>query len=292
MHDEYIRKKVQTLNMTYREYCTSRMAEAEKLHKEKTAIRLLIEELSGMKANELFLNYDQVIKPSHFEDLDAAISRYLYRYEPVQYILGYSYFYGMKIKVNRHVLIPRPETEQLTELTLQALESRKNLTVLDMCTGSGAIALALKKMRPDTCVTASDISRDAIMTASENASVHGLDIKCIVSDLFSAITGKFDVLISNPPYIAANDEIDPLVYENEPHLALFAGENGLQFYRKILETSAPFMNSSFLIAFEIPDNRDESLLKIAKTYYPESEISIEKDFSRKSRFLFIKNYWR
>jgi release factor glutamine methyltransferase len=268
------------------------MAEAEKLHKETAAIRWLVEELSGMKANELFLNYDQVIETSFLNHLEEAISRYLYQNEPVQYILCYSYFYGMKIKVNHHVLIPRPETEQLTELTLEAIGSRKNLSVLDMCTGSGAIALAVKKMKPDNHVIASDISRDAVMTARENASVHGLDIECIVSDLFSEINGKFDVLISNPPYIADNDEVDPLVYENEPHLALYAGENGLFFYRKILETSSPFMNRSFLIAFEIPDIRDELLLEIAKTYYPDSEVSIAKDFSRKSRFLFIKNYWR
>ena len=171
---------------------------------------------------------------------------------PAQYIIGHVEFFGMQLKVDERVLIPRPETEELVELIL-AENLKENLKVLDIGTGSGAIALALAKSRPDWTITASDISQDALDLASKNAEIQNLNIFLKKSDCFSEISSKYDIIVSNPPYISRSDEseVGLNVLHSEPHLALFADEDGLAIYRRIAEDSKDYLNDGGKIYLEI-----------------------------------------
>ena len=171
---------------------------------------------------------------------------------PAQYIIGHAEFFGMQLKVDERVLIPRLETEELVELIL-AENPDGNLKILDIGTGNGAIALALAKNRADWSVTAADISQDALDLASENAERLDLEITFIKSDCFSEICSKYDIIVSNPPYISRADEeeVGLNVLHSEPHLALFADEEGLAIYRRIAEESKDHLTDGGKIYLEI-----------------------------------------
>jgi release factor glutamine methyltransferase len=195
----------------------------------------------------------------------------------------------LKLKVSPAVLIPRPETELLVETVLERLKDIPNPAVIDIGTGSGAIAIAIKHQLPDSQVTAVDISKTALSIAKENADDHRLSIRFLESDLFSSVTGTFDVLISNPPYIGIDEEIDPLVRNNEPPGALFAPMEGLYFYDQILKQAHTHLNPQFIIAMEIPENKDEQLKEFGKTYFPNAKMEILKDYAHRSRIMIITN---
>ncbi|MBR3362714.1 MAG: peptide chain release factor N(5)-glutamine methyltransferase [Bacilli bacterium] len=207
---------------------------------------------------------------------------------PVQYIVGNTNFYGNIIKVNQNVLIPRFETELLVEKTYNYIKKyfSKKVTILDIGTGSGCIAITLKKML-NSKVTAVDISKKALEIAKENATQNNVNVDFILSNLFSNIKGKFDVIISNPPYIAYDEKIDEKVKNNEPHLALYANNKGLEFYEKILKEAKKYLNEKAIIAFEIGENQGEDISEIAKKYFKEAYITVEKDLPGKDRFIFI-----
>ena len=169
-----------------------------------------------------------------------------------QYIVGNVDFYGNTIFVDKRVLIPRYETELLVEKAIGYINKYfgDNIRILDIGTGSGCIAITVKKILGCE-VVASDISRDAIDVASYNAKYNSVDIDFVCSDIFLNIEGKFDVIISNPPYIRKDENIEEIVRENEPNIALSAEEDGLYFYHKILEGSSKYLNDRYMIAFEI-----------------------------------------
>ena len=210
--------------------------------------------------------------------------------KPVQYIVGNVDFYGLNFKVNENVLIPRFETELLVQKTINYVKKyfNKKIKILDIGTGSGVIAITLsKKINAD--VTACDISKEALEVASENAKINNVEISFYESDLFSNINDKFDVIVSNPPYIDYNEKIDEKVKNNEPHLALYAKDNGLYFYEEILKDAKKYSNKKNIIAFEIGENQGNDIKNIALKYFPNANISIEKDFPGKDRFVFIVN---
>ena len=207
---------------------------------------------------------------------------------PIQYLIGYVNFYGYKIYVNENVLIPRYETEYLVEKTINYCKKifNKKVDILDIGTGSGAIAITLKK-EIESDVNASDISDSALETAKKNAKNNNVNINFIKSDIFENVNGKFDIIISNPPYIGENDEIMDSVKKYEPHLALYAEDEGLCFYKEILKNAKKHLNNKFLIAFEIGYNQGKKIESIAKEYFENVIISIEKDLSGKDRYFFI-----
>lgn len=209
-----------------------------------------------------------------------------------QYIVGNVNFYGNIIEVNSNVLIPRFETELLVEKTIiyiQKLFVKDNISdlkILDIGTGSGCIAISLKK-ELGSYITAVDISLDALEVACLNAKNNFVDINILRSDIFSNVSGKFDVIISNPPYIKMDEEIEDIVINNEPHLALYAEEDGLYFYRRILEEANRYLKDNFLIAFEIGYQQGDSIKSLAYQYFNNIQVEIEKDYSNKDRFVFI-----
>lgn len=209
--------------------------------------------------------------------------------KPVQYIVGNVDFYDVNLLVNENVLIPRFETETLVEKTINySKELTKPLNILDIGTGSGAIAITLAK-HLNCHVLATDISKEALKTALENAKRNNVQIEFKQSDILKNIQGKFDIIISNPPYISKEETIDELVKNNEPHIALYAEEQGLYFYRNILENIKPYLKEKSLIAFEIGMTQSNAITKIAENYLPHSKIITEKDLTGKDRYIFIFN---
>ena len=216
------------------------------------------------------------------------IYRRLANHIPAQYIIGLAEFFGMQLKVDERVLIPRPETEELVELIL-AENPEENLKVLDIGTGSGAIALALAKNRPDWSVTAADISQDALELATENAKRQDLDLTFIRTDCFSEISAKYDIIVSNPPYISRADEVEVglNVLHSEPHLALFADEDGLAIYRRIAESSKDYLNDGGKIYLEIGYKQGQRVPALFTENFPEKRVRTLKDQFVQDRMVVI-----
>ena len=228
----------------------------------------------------------------HPEDnLDEAIKR-LEKGEPVQYIVGDVDFYGNIIKVNKNVLIPRRETEELVEKTMDFIKKifpNQDINILDIGTGSGCIPITLKKYFPKSNVSAVDISQEALKVAVDNSLSNDVDINYIHSNLFENVSGKYHCIISNPPYIKEDEEIMDIVKNNEPHLALYAPNEGLYFYEEILKDANKYLEEKFIIAFEIGETQGKDIINIAGKYFPKSKIILEKDLQHLDRFVFIIN---
>ena len=228
----------------------------------------------------------------HPEDnLEEAIKR-LEAGEPVQYIVGDVDFYGNIIKVNKNVLIPRRETEELVEKTIEYIKKlfpNQNISMLDIGTGSGCIPITLKKHFPNSNISAVDISEDALKVAVDNSLSNNVNIDFIQSNLFENVSGKYHCIISNPPYIKEDEEIMDIVKNNEPHLALYAPNEGLYFYEEILKEANKYLEDQFIIAFEIGETQGEDILAIAGKYFPTSKLLLEKDLQHLDRFVFIIN---
>jgi len=277
--------------MTYKELFIQSKKYAIQKNKEDSAIKLLIQELSNFSRSEFYLNYDEIINGETLEKIETAIDAYLNKDIPIQYILGYTYFYGYKLIVNKNVLIPRRETEELVDWIINN-NPFSNAFILDIGTGSGAIAICLKSRIENCSVTAVDIDEAALEVAKLNAKINNQQINFIQSDIFSNVEGKFNIIVANPPYIDEAEYVSDLVIKNEPHIALFAKEEGLYFYNKILKDACRYIEQKSLIIFEIPENKDKELKKIVDRYFSNSLYEIKKDLQGKSRMLIIKNNWR
>lgn len=211
--------------------------------------------------------------------------------KPIQYIIGNVNFYGNTIAVNESVLIPRFETELLVEKTITKIKKyfpNQKVSIIDLGTGSGCIAISLKK-NLDATVDALDISKDALELAKINAQKNNTEINFINDDMATYQEKKYDIIISNPPYIRFDEPIMDIVKNNEPSIALYAKEDGLYYYRKILENIKNITNDKFLICFEIGLNQSTAIVDIAKKILDNVSITVEKDYSDKERFIFITN---
>lgn len=214
---------------------------------------------------------------------------------PVQYIIGSEEFYGRTFSVNEEVLIPRPETEELIYHTLRLLKEifpvDKPLDFVDVGTGSGAIAITMKCEEPRLQVTATDIAVESLKVAKKNAEVLGAEVTFVQGDLlqpFIAEERHFDILLSNPPYIPNEDmnEMSEVVTEHEPHRALFAGEDGLDFYRRFMEELPQVMRTPGLIGFEVGAGQGEKVAELLRDTFATTEVHVEYDINGKDRMVF------
>lgn len=233
------------------------------------------------------INYLEKYLPEN--KLKEGIER-LQNGEPVQYIVGNVNFYGNEIKVNKNVLIPRFETEELVEYTISYIKKmfKEKINIIDLGTGSGCIAITLKK-KINSNVSAIDISKEALEVARENAKKNKVEIDFIQNDMLDNISNKFDVIISNPPYISKNEEIQDIVRKNEPSLALYADNEGMYYYEKIIKQAKKNLKEKFIIAFEIGYMQGDKIKKLAEHNYPKAEVVLKKDLQGKDRFIFIIN---
>lgn len=207
---------------------------------------------------------------------------------PVQYIVGEVDFYGLLFKVNKDVLIPRFETEQLIELTIEYINNMFNnkIDIVDLGTGSGCIAITLKKYL-DCNMDAVDISNKAIDVAKENADANNTSINFYFGDMLKPLNKKYDCIISNPPYISYDEKIMDIVKNNEPQNALYADNNGLFFYEEILKNCKKYLKDKFIIAFEIGQTQAHSIKNMALKYLNGVRVIIKKDLQNLDRFVFI-----
>ncbi len=226
------------------------------------------------------------LKEKYQNNINEAI-KLLEKNYPIQYLIGYVDFYNCKIYVNENVLIPRYETEYLVEKTIHFLKNKNIKQGIDLCTGSGAIAIALKK-NLNINIDACDISNKAIEIAKKNAKENNVKINFFLKDILKEnINKKYDFIISNPPYVLETEYTSPET-KYEPSIALYAKDSGLEFYKRILILSKDILNSHGFIIFEIGATLGTQIKKIALEIYPNAIITIEKDFNNFDRFMFIK----
>ena len=254
---------------------------------EAESLSFVYRSLKNLSFTDFVLTLQQEVTEEEKQFVEEIYKK-LAEHVPAQYIIGHAEFFGMQLKVDERVLIPRPETEELVELIL-AENLKDNLKVLDIGTGSGAIALALAKNRPDWSVTAADISQDALDLSLENANAQNLNLSFIKSDCFSEISSKYDIIVSNPPYISREDqeEVGLNVLHSEPHLALFADEDGLAIYRRIAEDSKGYLNDGGKIYLEIGYKQGQSVPALFKENFPEKRVRTLKDQFGQDRMVVI-----
>ncbi|WP_454379728.1 peptide chain release factor N(5)-glutamine methyltransferase [Streptococcus sp. Marseille-Q6504] len=254
---------------------------------EAESLSFVYRSLKNLSFTDFIFTLQQKVTEEEKEFVEEIYTK-LANHIPAQYIIGHADFFGMQLKVDERVLIPRPETEELVELILTE-NPEKNLKVLDIGTGSGAIALALAKNRLDWSVAAADISQDALDLSLENANAQNLNLSFIKSDCFSEISSKYDIIVSNPPYISREDqeEVGLNVLHSEPHLALFADEDGLAIYRRIAEDSKDYLNNGGKIYLEIGYKQGQSVPALFMENLPEKRVRTLKDQFGQDRMVVI-----
>lgn len=245
-----------------------------------------------MEAHNLYMEYDEPVDPGLLTRFEEGICR-MEKGEPLGHVLGFEWFYGYRFTVNEDVLIPRPETEELVANILAGYDEHfggQPAEAVDIGTGSGAIAIALAKEEPGIHVTASDISEAAIRVARQNALDLDANVDFLIGDMVEPFIEKgirADILISNPPYIPAHEQMEHSVVDYEPHVALFGGEDGLHFYRRIFARAHLILKERAMMAFEMGYDQGERLSALAASYFPQARIEVLKDLSGKNRMLFV-----
>lgn len=253
--------------------------------------KMLLADLMDINSLELLTILDREVSSDIEKEYKFRVDE-LRKGRPIQYIIGNVNFCGNILEINENVLIPRFETEQLVVNTVEKIKElwpNQSIDLIDLGTGSGAIGLSIKKKLPDVNVTLLDISEKALEVAKKNATNLDINVKYILNDMLENLANKYDVIVSNPPYIKTNEEIEDIVKNNEPHLALYAGDDGLDCYRKILSHVKENINNKYLIAFEIGDTQKEDLYKLAEEFLTNYNIECVKDFSSRDRMIFIWN---
>ena len=254
--------------------------------------KFVMNELLAAQGRNLYLEMNAVLDDETRLKFLSMIHE-LSNGRPLAYVLGYQSFYGYKIYVNEQVLIPRFETEELVMRVLQGIDehfSDTALTLLDVATGSGAIACALKCEMPSLNVLASDISTSALTQAQHNARQLKAPIEFFQGDMlqpFIQRNQQADVIVCNPPYIPQDEVPEASVLNHEPHLALFGGVDGLKFYRQFFEEVHQVIRPHGLLAFEMGYQQREDLVALAKSHFPNAIIEVHQDLQQKDRILLV-----
>ena len=264
--------------------------------RDENAGELLLRYYTGMDRSKLLANLREELAPQ----VESAFKEAVFLHgegRPIQYIMGFEEFYGRTFKVNEHVLIPRPETEELVLGALQRMNQLfgedEKLAVADIGTGSGAIAISLKLERPSLQVTATDISIDALNLARSNAKELSASIEFVVGDTLLPFMNqgkKFDVVISNPPYIPLSDqqEMSIVVTGHEPHQALFAGDDGLDVYRRLADQLPHVLKEKALVGFEVGAGQSKKVSELLKRAFSQAKVETVYDINGKDRMVFME----
>ena len=250
-----------------------------------------MEAVTGLETNALYMRSDDEMKKEDEEKFNSIFDKYLHDNKPIQYLIGYSNFYGYDFYVNEDVLIPRCETEELVENVLYKYDDffkGKKVDVCDLATGSGCIGITLSLEEKNMNVIATDISDKALEVARRNNEKLGGRVTFIQGDMLKPVEGKkFDIFVSNPPYIPDDELVDSLVKDNEPNIALFGGSDGMKFYRIILSGLKKLLKPKAMVAFEHGYDKKDEMYKLAKAYFPDAKVECIKDLEGKDRMTFI-----
>lgn len=259
--------------------------------KEDSAVKILLLHFSKMESYELLAKLDEEMPKEIYDDFLFGVDKYVVRNIPVQHITGFEYFYGHKFIVNADVLIPRFETEELVANMLMMYDEVFDgapVSLVDVGTGSGCLSITLDLEEKNISVTATDISKEALLVAKQNNENLNANVTFLQGDMLQPLSGrKFDVIISNPPYIPDDEYVEGFVKDNEPNVALFGGKDGLDFYRVIIQGASALLNDKFIIGFEHAYNKSKELKAIIKKNFKDVEIIQRKDMQGKDRMTFI-----
>ena len=259
--------------------------------KEESLARFLLMYILDESPQLFSNNLSEQMSKENEDKYFSLIEKHIKEDVPLSHLVGFEYFYDRKYKVTKDVLSPRMETEELIYKVIEYIKvtNKNNFKILDLCTGSGIIAITLKKELEQVSVDviASDISEEAIKVAKENAKSHDATIKFVKSDIFNNIDDKFDIIVSNPPYIDRKDEVtmQDNVLKYDPHLALFAEEEGMYFYRKIIEQANDYLNENGVMFFEIGYDQKDKIIKLADINGYSAEVY--KDINDRDRMAFL-----
>ncbi len=276
--------------MTYEELKTKYERLAEECNKEASAIFFYLLHISGKSQTELYVNFREKVEEDILTKFESGIKEYLYNNKPIQYLIGFQPFFGHDFICNEQVLIPRFETEELVENILfyydKYFENQK-VEVCDIGTGSGCVGISLALEESNMNLSITDISQEALDVAMKNAENLGAKVNILQGDMVKPLIGtKFDIIVSNPPYIPDEEFVEDLVVKNEPNVALFGGKDGLDFYRIIVEDSSLIAKERFMLAFEHSYMQNKEMKEIILNKYPNAKIEQVKDLQGKDRMTF------
>ncbi len=278
--------------MTYKTLLRHAEKEIEKSGLELEVAKFLLMHFSNKTAAQFYLDFESEVDSKIEASFLKALEDYTKRFVPMQHIMGYQTFYGYDFIVNNDVLIPRRETEELVENVLYFYDDYfkgQQVDVVDIGTGSGCIAVTLSKEEHNMTVYASDISDKALEVAKKNNEKLGGNVSFRQGDLLKPFQGmKFDIIVSNPPYIPSSEDVEKIVLLHEPNIALFGGDTGLIFYERILKDALNYLKPNGLIAFEHAYDKNEEIKALVNHYIPGAKITQIKDLSGKDRMTFIK----
>jgi release factor glutamine methyltransferase len=275
--------------VTYEQLLRDASKKAIEKDKEVEAVKLLLMELSHQDPHEFYLNLKHEVDETFKLDFLDKLKQYIENDIPVQHLIGHAYFYGHAFYVSKDVLIPRSETERLVEEVLYLYDTyfdQKEVSVLDLGTGSGCIGITLSLEESKMNVSISDISLEALTIATKNKDKLKANVNIIHSDLFKNIDQKFDIIVSNPPYIPDEEALENIV-KKEPDVALFGGQLGVDFYERILKDIKPYLKENALIAFEHGYMQKDVIRGFAQKHIQDATIVQKKDLQQKDRFTFI-----
>lgn len=260
--------------------------------KEPTAIKQLLMHHGPLTPTEYYLKMDESMDEKAYHAFLKDVDAYIKKDVPIQHLIGHEIFYGYTFKVSPDVLIPRFETEELVTHTLDYIETffqTPSLRLADVGTGSGCIGLTLKKEQPTLDVTCTDISKKALRVAQENASALGVQVTFAQGSMCEPLgeMDKFDIIVSNPPYLKDKEPVAPIVKDHEPHEALYGGADGLKYVRELFENVEAITNPKYMIAIEHGYDTAKAIRKLIQKTLNGVTIIQKKDMQGRDRMTFV-----
>lgn len=277
--------------ITYRQLIANAKKKIDLVNLEHRAIYEFLMDILCCDRAKLIMIEENEVSEDVLDKFSEMLSDYIFDFKPIEYILGYTYFCGNKMYVNENTLIPRNETEEVVEEAIKLINENKYKNVLDLASGSGAIAISVKNVLPSVEVKGSDISKKALEVAKRNANSIGVKVEFFESDILEYFINnnmKFDMIISNPPYVSLDYVLPNKIIEHEPKLALYAKEDGLYYYRKIMEDAKKVLNDKGSIIFEIGYDQGEKIKELASNILSDYKIEVKKDLSGNDRIVTIE----